>query len=247
MALNALKLLVVVLLCPAIGLAWAGPTSKEKYLTISNVRVKEISTERMSQQKFNEYTKAFSVAGLNDVTQSVDPIETAGRVIQVSRDLVALGEEVYRLVIKGKPSNVTEYSPISIVPKVNGVAVDILDTENWQTPIKKTYTIEYENLYGITVVSFKYSVLYSYGGSYDGKGAYLTAVQIVPESVRTLFGFDFRATMKLGGIQNLGTKKDPIAGATLLMEYNVSSVMTAQTKVDIFHINGKGGFKNYQR
>jgi hypothetical protein len=86
-------------------------------------------------------------------------------------------------------------------------------------------------------------VIYSYRGKYNNRGAYLTAVQVIPESIRTLFGFDFTATMKVGGIQNQGTRQNPIAGVTLLMEYTTSSLLVTQNKVDTFFITGVGDFK----
>jgi hypothetical protein len=217
-----------------------------KYYTIKKMTVKEVSQGILGEEKLRTLQeKELHVSGLPNKSGTVDPTERVGKVISVARDLVALGEDIYRLVIKGKPTNQSSYAPISVVPRVGGQAVDILDTENWRAPVKRTYQIAYENLYGVDVVTFKYSVIYSYGGSYDGKGAYLTAVQIIPEHVRTLFGFDFTATMKLGGIINQGTKANPNAGATLLMEYTVSSIMVANNQVDTFFVNGRGGFRKY--
>lgn len=213
-----------------------------KYHTITKVEVTEIGEDFVRlplRQSLNNKKLSHYAQG----TEVVDPVEKVSKIISVSRDLVALGEDIYKLVIKGKPSNRTSYTPISIIPKVDGAPVDILDTENWKSPVKRTYEINYKNAYNIVVVHFRYSVIYSHGGSYDGRGAYLTSIQIVPETVRTLFGFDFTATMKLGGIQNQGTKHSPIAGATLLMEYTISSVMVAQNQVDSFFIGGNGEFK----
>jgi hypothetical protein len=231
------------------GVATAGAQvesgySQKDYLTIKTMKVSEVSKDILGQNTIrNMYQKELSVQGVPNVYGQVDPTEKVGKVISVARDIVALGEDIYRLVIKGKPTNQTSYAPISVIPRADGKAVDILDTENWRAPVKRTYQVVYENVYGIDVVTFRYSVIYSYGGSYNGKGAYLTAVQIIPESVRTLFGFDFTATMKLGGIQNQGTRENPNAGATLLMEYTVSSIMNAQNVVDSFFVTGKGLFK----
>lgn len=213
-----------------------------KFNTIASMKVQEISRDILGQNQIETLYQKQLATGLPNGGR-VDPVEQAGKVITVSRDLVALGEDLYRLVIKGKPSNQTSYAPLSVIPRVNGQAVDILDTERWRMPVKRSYIVSYQNLYGVDVVTFKYSILYSSHGQYDGKGAYLTAVQIIPESVRTLFGFDFTATMKLGGIQNQGTRANPIAGATLLMEYTVSSVMNAINKVDTYFITGLGQFK----
>lgn len=246
MGLN-LKGLVLALTLGGVATARAAEQSvyeSEQYYTITKMKVAEVSKDILGSNKITTlHEKELTVRGVPNVAGQVDPSEKVGKVISVARDLVALGEDIYRLVIKGKPTNQTSYAPISVIPRVDGKNVDILDTENWRAPVKRTYQITYENLYGIDVVTFRYSVIYSYGGSYNGKGAYLTAVQIIPESVRTLFGFDFTATMKLGGIQNQGTRIDPNAGATLLMEYTVSSLMNAMNQVDSFFVTGKGAFK----
>lgn len=212
------------------------------YYTISKMTVSEVTRETLvNPEKIEKiYEKTLDVRQLPG-----DPVERVGRVISIARDLVALGEDIYRLVIKGKPSNRTSYAPISVLPRIGNKAVDILDTERWTMPVKRTYQVVYENTYGADVVTFRYSVMYSYRGSYNGKGAYLTSVQIIPEHVRTLFGFDFTATMKLGGIVNQGTRANPVAGATLLMEYTISSLLVANNQTDTFFINGRGGFKKY--
>lgn len=248
MGLN-LKRLIVAVVLGGVATSQAqvsGEYSQAKYLTLSKVKVREIKRDFFNQDVVESLSERdIKIQGSPNEFGMVDSTERVGKIISVSRDLVALGEDLYRLVIKGKPSNTTSYAPISVIPRIGGQPVDILDTERWTAPVKRTYEVVYENLYGIDVVTYRYSVIYSYNGSYNGTGAYLTAVQMIPEHVRTLFGFDFTATMKLGGIVNQGTKSFPIAGATLLMEYTVSSVMVSNNEVDTFFVNGRGGFKKY--
>jgi hypothetical protein len=212
--------------------------SEQDFLTISQMELKEVFSDPLGVEVYKDIQRK----SLNAV-EPTEPTDKIGNVIQVAKDLVALGEDVYNLVIKGKPANVTTYAPISVIPRVNGEAVDLLETENWEAPVKRSFEVNYQNPYGATVVSFRYSIIYSYLGSFNGKGAYLTSVQIIPEYVRTLFGFNFTATMKLGGIQNQGTRDNPIAGATILLEYTVSSLMVADNTVSSFFISGTGGFK----
>jgi hypothetical protein len=174
-----------------------------------------------------------------------DPLERAGKVISTAKDLVALGEDIYKLISKGKPTIVTKYAPISVIPKENNEPVDVMTLEYWQMPEKRSFEVAYKNFYNFTVVKFRYSVIFAHGGSYNGKGAYLTAVQIIPESVSTAFGYDFTATMKLAGIQNMASREAPVAGATLLLEYTVNTLLKAQTDVDTVFVNGNGDFKKY--
>lgn len=209
-----------------------------KFYTISKVEVSEISRDVILDMNVQKTVSEAYLEG-----NKSNRIESAGKVIGVARDLVALGEDIYKLVSHGKPNVTTAYDPISVIPKVGGQPVDLLDTESWSMPAKRTYSIKLKNLYNIEVVNFRYSVIFSYRGSYDGKGAYITAAQIQPDFLNVLWGFDFTATMKLAGIQNQGTRDNPVAAATLLMQYTISNVLNSRTIVDSYFITGRGGFR----
>ncbi len=175
-----------------------------------------------------------------------DHIEQAGKVIAVAKDMVALGQAIYDLVQKGKPKNVTEYAPISVVPRdpTTKEYVDPFSLEGFSMPVQKVFTSKMI-VGGKPVVDFTYKVMYSYGGSYDGVGKYLTAVQIIPASITTKYGWDFSASMKLAGIMNNGTKANPIAGVMVAIKYTMNSWGTAYEKNDTLYITGAGGFKSF--
>lgn len=233
MVLN--KTLVLSLLALSFS-AWGAPEYDEaEFYKISSIQVSEVSHDVILDQEIERTVSEKYLLGSR--------IETAGRVIAIAKDLVALGESVYTLVSKGKPNVTTASAPISVLPRVNGHAVDILDTEAWSMPAKRTFAVNIKNVYNINVVSFRYSVIYSYKGSYNGKGAYITAAQVQPDYVNVLFGFDFTATMKLTGIVNQGSRENPIAGATMVMQYTASNILNSRTQVDTFFVNGRGGFK----
>lgn len=215
---------------------------RTKFLTITKVEVSEISRDVILDMDVQR-TVHSKYLEIDQNAPAVTHLETAGKVISTARDLVALGEDIYKLVSKGKPNVTTAYDPISVIPKVGGQPVDLLETETWSMPTKRTYSLVLRNTYNVAVITFRYSVMYSYRGSYNGKGAYLTAVQIQPDYVNVLWGFDFSATMKLAGIQNQGTRDNPVAAATILIQYNVSNVMNSRTMVDTFFVTGRGGFK----
>lgn len=231
------KFLIFSLLSGFIGTSIAQNQEVEKdhrYYTISDMEVREL---------FEESSDTKTNTNSSSIDYQTDPTAPVSRIIGVARDLVAFGEDLYRLVIKGKPTNTTSYTPISVLPKVNGQPVDLLDTESWSAPVKRSYEVVYKNFYGMDVVTYKYSIIYSYNGKYDDRGAYLTSVQIIPEYVKTLFGYDFTATMKLAGIQNQGTKRNPVAAVTLLIEYTASTFLMSNVEVGSFFITGNGQFK----
>ncbi len=223
---------------------------------IGTFTVKEISSEEFA--RINNIT-SYGMKGVDGgtTTGQTTPqrptfeqrVENTGKVIQTARDIVALGEAIYDLVIKGKPTNVTEYAPISVVPKdpTTKEPVDVFDLEGFSMPSEKNYSASITNGVGKEVVKFSYKVLFSYGGSYNGAGKYLSGVIIVPGSVKTSFGWDFNASMKLSGIMNHGTKADPVAGVMVTMKYQMNSWSSSLERNDTIHITGRGEIKNMNR
>lgn len=176
-----------------------------------------------------------------------DRIEKTGRVISVAKDMVALGEAIYELVKKGRPTNVTEFAAISVVPKDKETKqhVDPFELEGFSMPVERNFTAKITNGLGKEVVKFDYAIVYSYGGSWNGSGKYLTNVMIVPKNIRTTFGWDFNATMKLSGIMNHGSKADPVAGAMVTVKYQMNSWTAAFERNDTVHLTGNGELKNF--
>lgn len=172
--------------------------------------------------------------------------DRVGQVLSVAQTAVALGEGVYTLAQHGKPSNTTEYAPISIVPRdpISKEIVQPFDMEDCSMPVKKTFR-SVMTTGGVEVVKFEYMVIYVYGCSYEGVGKYIQAALIQPLSVKTGYGWDFTATMKLSGMMNHGKKADPIAGALLTIKYTMNSWRTAYERNDTVHIRGDGQLKTY--
>lgn len=170
----------------------------------------------------------------------VPGVSTAGEVIQVARDLVALGEEVYVLVQKGKPNLTTQYAPVSVLPREAGRAVDAFDLEGWKMPISKTVTVNFKNIYGIAMAGVEYKLVFSYGGKYNGKGAYITNAQIIPSKAHAYYGVDFDVKMRLSGLTNHGTRTNPVAGAMLHIQYKATTVLSNIERSDTYQITGRG-------
>lgn len=236
------KIAILFLLVSMSG--FAQEVMHEDLTKVVHLEVKEISVSKGREKILSSNIQGIQSGGLLS-SFGVNPMDQVGRVVAIARDIVAIGESIYSLVERNIPSNKTDYAPISVIPRDGDGAVDIFQTEGWSLPVKRTYRITCKNKFNKTVVDFSYSVIYSYRGSYNGTGSYLAGVQIVPVSIKTFFGTTFTANMKLGGIINQGTKLNPVAGATIILEYNLSSLLVTQTVAHTFFINGRGGFKKY--
>lgn len=181
-----------------------------------------------------------------------DRMETTGKVIGVAKDVVALGEAIYALVEKGRPKVTTEYAPISILPRdasnpstdaATRNVVDAFDMEGFSFPVEKMITAKVKSPTGKEAVVFQYKVVYSYGGSYNGTGKYLTGINIIPASVKVGYGWSFNSSMKLTGMMNHGTRANPVVGAMITIKYSMNSSTQAFERNDTIYISGDGSMK----
>lgn len=176
-----------------------------------------------------------------------DRIEQTGRIISTAKDVVALGEAIYELINKGRPKITTTYAPISVIPKdpTTKEVVDFADMEGFSMPVEKRFLAKVKNMANQEVVNFEYRLMYSYGGSYNGKGKYLTGVIIIPGNIRAKKGWNIDSSMSLSGIMNHGTKENPVAGAIITIKYSLSSMFSAFERNDTIHITGNGEMKAF--
>jgi hypothetical protein len=165
-----------------------------------------------------------------------------GEIIALANDIIALGEKVYTLVQKGKPTIAVEYAPINIVPKdpITKQYVDPFDLTNTSDPVKKRFVASIKNFLNSEVVRFEYMVVFSYGGSWNGKGKYIQNAMIIPVGVTASYGYDFAATMKLQGITNKGSAANPIATALLTMNYTIKGWGKEVNNTQVVNITGLG-------
>lgn len=167
---------------------------------------------------------------------TVDP----GQVIGWGRDLVALGEAIYTLVSKGKPTVQTEYTPISIVPRdpITRNYVEPMELEEATAPIKRRFITSAKNGFNQEVVRVEYLLMFQVA-KYNGKGKYILNAVILP-NVKVGYGFDFTSQMKLIGVSNRGKTNDPLVQIALDMHYTIGSMVTGINKHIGISINGNG-------
>ena len=212
------------------------------------------SVETVEVQDFSSM-KGMDVSGAlgggDTEKPATDPVkkvttEDVGKVIAVAKDLVALGEEIYTLVQKGKPSNTTDFTSISVVPRdpISKEYVDPFEMEGCSMPTEKKYVSTIKNG-DVEAVRFEYMVLFTYDCSYNESGKFIQSAMVQPVSVKTSYGWDFNATMKVSGVMNHGTKAQPVAGAMITIKYSMKSWKMAFERNDTIHITGKGEIKNY--
>jgi hypothetical protein len=114
--------------------------------------------------------------------------------------------------------------------------------EGWQIPKSDTYHLTAKNLVGLTVINVRYQVLRTYGGSYKGKGKYLTAVGVQPLLVDVAWGYHFSmdAFIPDESIVNVGRADDPIAALTAQVKWRISTPVQDTQGQGFYFLQGDG-------
>lgn len=156
--------------------------------------------------------------------------------------MVALGESIYTLVQKGKPTSQTKYAPISVVPRdpVTKEPVDPFDLEGDAEPVRKKYNIAIKNGFGIEVGAIHLLIHFTPGKTYEGAGQYISNAAIIPLKANAPFGADLTATMSVTGVGIKGKKTNPTAVATLALNYEIKNVLKAINETVVIDIDGAG-------
>ncbi|MCO4756271.1 MAG: hypothetical protein KC478_17450 [Bacteriovoracaceae bacterium] len=168
-------------------------------------------------------------------------------VIMTTKNLIAIGKEIYKIIDAGKPVvNIDESKAMSVLPRdEKGMPVDSFRLSGWSMPKAKKYKVIAKNYLGMSPVSFEFMMIYTYGGNMDGKGKYLTGTQIKPTSVDVSWAYELNATFSVQSIVNQGTSEDPIAGAVLMIDYSIKTVLKESRNSKTFFVNGLGQNKAF--
>lgn len=112
----------------------------------------------------------------------------------------------------------------------------------WQGPDSKTYKFSAKNAVGMEVVTAYYKVHYVWGGSFRGRGKYLTGVTIEPVSITTAWAckLDASAEVKDEDIANIGTETDPVASMVLRLKWKVKTFTKEIEEEAAYRILGNG-------
>lgn len=159
---------------------------------------------------------------------------------KIALDLIInMGKAIWNIVEAGAP-----------VLNINSVSANALpkgltcwtQLAQWNNPISRKYEVSYKNIMGFTVVRLSYRVMFTSGGTYMGTGKYLNRVTIVPDRVDVSWGFELNSTVEVPSIVNVGTQDDPIAGAELILHWNVKSPFHEKKNSVSYFVRGDGQF-----
>lgn len=207
----------------------------EMFYRVATVKHREVNFEKMDLTKLERYKKF-----LEKKKKLYKPkIRAASDSEVIDWALVInTAEKVWTFIEKNKAVENYEKHNANAIPK--GVTSPF-EMEYWSSPTTRSYNVVYKNLLGITVLDLTYTVSFSYGGSYQGKGKYLDNITIIPTHVSVAWGFTLTAQVTVPSVINQGSTSNPVAGATINLNYKLSALNT-QESMESFFVNGNGGF-----
>ena len=150
--------------------------------------------------------------------------------MEIIKAIITIGERAWDLVVQGKPVIRSSHQPISVLPQVEGRDLVPMDLENWSLPKAKTFSFVAKTRSGKEYVNFKYSVHFTYGGSYKGQGKFLAGVDITPINIKLGWGKKLDSHTRLLEVVNHGTKENPLVSALMSITYTIKS-MTKTTRM----------------
>lgn len=227
------------------SISYASNVYDPQFQTVQEVSLYEVvESEHGAETEVLISTK--KVDELKDFVDSVSTRKNLAGVIMVTRDLIALGKEIYEIVKAGRPVVHTNSEPLEILPKdEDGQVIQAMDLSEWKQPLVKKYRVATKNYLGMKPASFDFMLIFSYGGTNRGKGRYISGAEVRASSVNVSWGYNLDVQTKVKSIINEGKWDDPVAGVTLSLDYKISTILQEKRDSKTFYINGLGDVRSY--
>lgn len=191
----------------------------------------------------DEESASIERIGVSSEPAGGQPLQDApGDKLVIIDKIINIAQKIWTIIEKNKPVVDVQNQYAAAVP--SGIT-HWTQLGGWKPPQGEVYRLTFKNLYGMKVVDVRFSVLRSYGGSYNGKGRYLTAVTIEPLAVDVLWAYKFTLSTEVPdtGIFNVGSAADPVAGMLVNVKWRVQTPINDTQGKGIYYVQGDGVFK----
>lgn len=196
----------------------------DPYFQIKEVRVKEVESTSDSIPTFSNKR-----------------MQSWGQILLDAKNIIAFGQEVYKIIKANKPMLNEKYTPISVLPKTaQGGIPEFNEMESWKGPKVQHYEVVMENMLGMDVVTFKYLIHFYYQGSYQGTGNYIKGLIVIPEFVNVMPGFGLDANFGLVDMVNLGTTVSPLPSITASLKMKFEGPLDITELIHTYQVIGDG-------
>ncbi len=162
--------------------------------------------------------------------------------LPVLNEIINTGLKIWKIIADNHPVVDVHTQYATALPKGQ---IGWADMGGWQPPKGTIYELSAKNLYGVKVINVRYQVLRTYGGSYQGKGKYLTAVTVEPLLVEVAWGYHFTmdASVPDTSVVNVGTSENPVAGMMADLSWDIATSLKDSRGKGLYFLQGDGAYK----
>ena len=216
----------------------------ENYLTIQSDLIEEVKESPIAKAAvlFEEKVRIKKSSSL-DLDFEIGEATASALIADILLDkIINIGKKIWTLVDANKA--VANFSG----DRASAVPLGISSWEQmqeWKAPSSQLYHVAYKNFLGMTVLDFTFRLIYSYGGTVNGQGQYLTQIGVLPADLMVRWGYHFNVHASVPGITNAGTSASPIAAAEILVDWTLDNFFGKHIEgSQSFYVRGDGYFEN---
>lgn len=148
--------------------------------------------------------------------------------------IINFGKKVWSVIESGRPVVNVRQQYANALPE--GVRSDELEKFS---PLQfRSYRRHGVNTYGVTVYDVTYTLVHRYGGQYQGRGAYLDNVTVLPQEVQVLWGYTLNFSVENVSTVNLGDRENPIASIAMETSFEVKTVLQELRLKNVYEFRG---------
>jgi hypothetical protein len=244
------KIMVTVIAVVLATQAKALTAQENDYLTIKSVSVQEIPdlsplmektmTTDLNMQVTQVIGEDIAPEAVSWLKSEADPVAAFSAELDA---IINIGQKIWTIVEKGQPVVNAQLNSASAMP--DGIH-DWKELTGWKQPRSASYRVHYTNLFNMNVVDFTYRVLFTYGGSLNGQGRFVTGATIVPAQLDVAWGYSFKSVVEIPTVINMGSKENPVAGIQMNVNWVVGTVLKHSESRSSYFVDGNGTLKQMQ-
>jgi hypothetical protein len=177
-----------------------------------------------------------------DYVQRREPGNPLEGILVTVEKISNIARKVWKLVEANRPvANVSSQYAVAYPAGITSSS----QLSGWSRPRIYTYGFYAENLYGGIMINARYDVTFMYGGSYEGKGRYITAATVIPTVAEVAWGYTFTmdASVPDSTVVNVGTDQYPVAALQLKVAWKMATVLKESRGTSLYYMQGDGYYR----
>ncbi len=149
--------------------------------------------------------------------------------------IVNLGKSIWTIIEKNAPVANTDYDFATALPAGIKSATQLSGFSDIQHKSIRMYG---ENAFGMKVYDITYTLISQFGGTYEGRGKYLSTVSVIPSEISVLLGYKLDLKVTNAAVVNVGTSQDPVGSVALNVGLKIDSPLKTIVRTIVYQFRG---------